>query len=321
MTWAYGLPCDGDPIGKFILVTLANFADDFGVTWVSQGRLQRDCACSERKVRDALNAFETAGLILRTMRRRGDGSRQSDGIVLVGFPGRVIPARRDDHHIFELLDDVAWARVSTSNRPRVPVVATGTTCRSNRHHVPGPPAPGAGHEPSLEPPLEPSSGGHGSAQAREAPPAAVAPAVPPESDLTLRERILIACGADPVSGLTGPSGAMLGTRADMHAVARWRADLGLDDQTILAVIADAMARKRDGPPARLTYFDRPMQREAGARNQPRLEPFDAEFSNRPGAGLAAGGYPGAAGGRGPSGLVGAALRRAAARRAAGEGSL
>lgn len=125
----------------------------------------------------------------------------------------------------------------------------------------------------------------------------------------LREAILAACGADPVSGLTGPNGTVLGTRADMLAVERWRSDLGLDDRTILAVVRDAMARKRDGPPSRLTYFDRPMQREAGARHQPKLEPIDAHFDQSLPARLGAGSGTD----RRPTGLVGVALRRAAAR--------
>lgn len=98
--------------------------------------------------------------------------------------------------------------------------------------------------------------------------------MPPDPDPTLRERILAACGADPVSGLTGPNGTIIGTRADMQAVEAWKADLGLDDEAILAVIVDAMSRKRDGPPSRLTYFDRPMQREAGKRNRTKLTPIE-----------------------------------------------
>ena len=86
----------------------------------------------------------------------------------------------------------------------------------------------------------------------------------------LRRRILVTIGADPVSGLAGPSGNLLGTRADMDRVRMWRGDLGLDPDTIVAVIADTMSRKRDGPPSRFTYFDQAMQREAGRRNEPRL---------------------------------------------------
>lgn len=90
---------------------------------------------------------------------------------------------------------------------------------------------------------------------------------------TLRGGILKAVGADPVSGLASPNGNLLGTRLDMEQVRMWRTDLGLDPETIVAVVKDPMSRKRDGPPSRFTYFDKAMQREAGRRNEPRLVPI------------------------------------------------
>lgn len=153
-------------------------------------------------------------------------------------------------------------------------------------------------QPPPDPPIDP-------------PPVATRPPIPtsqqPPGDPTLRERILTACGADPVSGLTGPNGAMLGTRIDMMAVQRWRDDLGLSPPEILAVVADVMAKKRDGPPSRLTYFDRPMQAEAGRKSQPKLEPINVQpanphrtetLSSRP---------------QQVAGIAGAAMRRALAR--------
>lgn len=175
------------------------------------------------------------------------------------------------------------------------------------------------HQPEPEPEPE-LDGGDDYARAREASPQFAPensrpPSAPKPSGPSLRERILVACNADPVSGLTGPNGGVLGTRSDMHAVDRWRSDLGLDDQVIVAIIREVMARKRDGPPARLSYFNRAMQREAGSRNQPKLEPIDA-LPSSPESLPAAGSGTSARGHHGPSGLVGVAMRRAAARRAA-----
>src|SRR5699024_10402437 len=98
---------------------------------------------------------QLAGLIVRVPRRRDNGSRQSVVAILVGFPDRTVPSSREDHEVFRLLDVDAWEKVATSNRHRVPPVATGTTCPTPRHHVPGPPAPRAGLEPLKEPLKEP----------------------------------------------------------------------------------------------------------------------------------------------------------------------
>lgn len=116
----------------------------------------------------------------------------------------------------------------------------------------------------------------GGGDTREAPPDR-----PPDPNPTFRERIIAACGADPGSGLTGPNGTVIGTRADMLAVESWRDDLGLTEGQILAVIEDAMSRKRDGPPSRLSYFNRPMQREAGRKTSPKLTPIEGETDASP----------------------------------------
>ena len=78
--------------------------------------------------------------------------------------------------------------------------------------------------------------------------------------LTFRERILEACGADPVSGLTGPSGQMLGTPEQMLHVRRWCDELGLSEDEILAVIQSRVAAMRHktgrrAPVEHLRYFD------------------------------------------------------------------
>ncbi|WP_161489476.1 DUF1376 domain-containing protein [Sulfitobacter sp. EhC04] len=90
-------------------------------------------------------------------------------------------------------------------------------------------------------------------------------------DLDHRQRILAAIGVDPVSGLTGHGGKMLGGRADMAHVDRWRA-LGVADDEQRLVVAEVMARKRNGPPSSFAYFDQAMEELAGLRNTAPLAP-------------------------------------------------
>lgn len=89
---------------------------------------------------------------------------------------------------------------------------------------------------------------------------------------TVREMILEAIGVDPVSGLSGPSGRLLGTQADMAEVARWLDLPGLTVPLILQEVRAVMARKRDGPPASFRFFSRAMQRLSGDLSRPPLEP-------------------------------------------------
>lgn len=142
ITWAFAANI-ADPIEKFVLVALANYADDFGVCWPSQSTLVMDCSCSERKLRESLKSLEAAGLIKRVARRRQNGSRRSDAVVLSGFTGRRIPRSADEHPVLALLDVVDGSVAEAINRHHAPV--------DNRHHVPPPPAPRAALEPSLEP--------------------------------------------------------------------------------------------------------------------------------------------------------------------------
>lgn len=96
-----------------------------------------------------------------------------------------------------------------------------------------------------------------------------------------RERMLTAIGVDSVSGLTGIGGATLGTRHDMERAAKWQADLKLDQETIIATLADTMAKKRDGPPSTFKYFDQAMQRAAARKSEPKLTPIDGGYHDRP----------------------------------------
>ena len=56
------------------------------------------------------------------------------------------------------------------------------------------------------------------------------------------------------TGIVNARPTGLGGRVDMLIAEKWRLDLGLSESTILTVISEAMARKRDGPPSTFKYF-------------------------------------------------------------------
>lgn len=90
---------------------------------------------------------------------------------------------------------------------------------------------------------------------------------------TNRERLLVAMGADPVSGVKGPNGRVLGRQRDIAEAERWSADLQLSINRQCAVIREIMAR--EGPdfvPNSFAYFTPAMadtakggRRTAGSR--------------------------------------------------------
>ena len=73
---------------KVLLLVLANYANEFGISWPSQKTLADQTALGERTVRRVLADMELRGVIRRIVRRRGNGSRQSDMILLAAFEGR-----------------------------------------------------------------------------------------------------------------------------------------------------------------------------------------------------------------------------------------
>lgn len=75
----------GDPTLKLLLLTLANYADERGVSWPSQRQLALDTEICERTVRSKLEMLEVKGLIEREARggrKSKIGGRQSDLIKL-----------------------------------------------------------------------------------------------------------------------------------------------------------------------------------------------------------------------------------------------
>lgn len=110
---------------KFVLVALANFADEDGRSFPSQKRLARETGFGERTVRRHIEWLEDNGWITRVERRREDGTRTSDEFQIV------------------------------TNRPKCPADATGQNVQTNRPNSTESPANLAGHEPVSEPSEEP----------------------------------------------------------------------------------------------------------------------------------------------------------------------
>jgi hypothetical protein len=158
ITWAYQTDIS-DPIKKFILVTLGNYADEYGVCWPSQTTIIAACPCSVRKLRECLKSLEADAWIQRIQRRRKNGSRRSDAVLLVGFLERKIPLLADEHPILALLDVVPEDTPTTINRHVVPGPNRHVVPGPPRHVVPDPPARGAALEPSLEPSITTTGAG------------------------------------------------------------------------------------------------------------------------------------------------------------------
>ena len=87
ITWALDYAA-GSVTEKVLLLVLANYANEFCVSWPSQKTLADQTALGERTVRRVLADMERRGVIRRIVRRRGNGSRQSDMILLSAFEGR-----------------------------------------------------------------------------------------------------------------------------------------------------------------------------------------------------------------------------------------
>lgn len=268
MNWAYGLA--GLPMAqKFALVTLANYADDFGVCWPEQKTLSEDCACGDRTMRDALAALERAGHIARKLRRRRDGSRRSDVYLLVGFAGRK-PILGAEHHPILTSDDVLeMMAASDSNRQNLPVDTpdqpadfaepTGNICTTNRQDLPVTIRQEPPEEPLREPPEE-------GAQARadhldfSKAKSDRTPALRPAFGLSgempvLLDRVLAAVNHDPQCNSPWWRGP--GALASLE---RWRAFGLTDDQ-----IVDCAKETRKGnptPPDGPKALDRAMERFA-----------------------------------------------------------
>lgn len=77
--WAQNV---GSPVGKLVLIALADYADDDGLCWPGFAHVAEKAECSELTVKRQVKALEDAGLLVRTRRRRTNGTLGSYDITL-----------------------------------------------------------------------------------------------------------------------------------------------------------------------------------------------------------------------------------------------
>ncbi len=137
LTWAFDLELD--TTAKFVLVVLADRADQDGSCYPGQETIARATGLSVRAVRSAIDRLIEAHVLTKEQRRRRDGYRGSDRYYLaVGAD----PTEPESHR-----HDVP---VTESTSPAPDDNLTGTSRQSHRHDVPV-----ASREPSDEPSVEP----------------------------------------------------------------------------------------------------------------------------------------------------------------------
>lgn len=97
LSWAWNLELDS-PISKFILIAVAQYADQDGECFPSQITLSKKTGLAERAIRGHLAKLEDAGFIKREHRFRKDGTKTSDFITLNLDHRHVVPPAPNDHH-------------------------------------------------------------------------------------------------------------------------------------------------------------------------------------------------------------------------------
>ncbi len=165
--WAYEQQCGqirkegrykgrykGNPGAKAVLVAIAEFADENGVCIAGQDTLAEMCDMEVRSVREHLAHLEdNLELIERSERRRRDGSRTSDQIVLLAPAKRLKPPSRRGADQPENYSGSQAENISGRAEP------TGKETQSNRKTTATSPENFSGptiEEPSGEPSEEPS---------------------------------------------------------------------------------------------------------------------------------------------------------------------
>lgn len=235
-------PCSGGDL--LCLLAIADNADESGYAWPSMGTIARKAAMSERGARKCIKSLTDAGLIEVEI---GGGRGKSNGYqITTNGMGETAKHNKAEQY-------------SGNNVPSIDAVnpeQRGINPEQSRHK-PGTPVP-----PN---PIEPSEEQVGSSSARDG------------ELLSFREIVLEAMGHDK-SGVTA-TGQVVCNPTQMLEVNRWKDDLGLSEQEIISVIEATVCRS--GPPSTPKYYSQAMQRFAGEKAAPKLQPTEGgSYDNR-----------------------------------------
>jgi hypothetical protein len=111
-----------EPIGRLVLLALADHCDHEGYAWPSVERLAQKCGLSRRTVQRALNDCEQAGELIRVIGGRGRRSTTQYRIVLHGAVDNSLLGRHSDALTDPLRASETTLRASESARKGVTVV-------------------------------------------------------------------------------------------------------------------------------------------------------------------------------------------------------
>lgn len=217
---------------RFVLIALADYANDAGECWPAVATIAAKTCLSERGVRQIIRELEAGGWLTT---RIGSG-RGGANVYTVNVPRP---------------PNIGSGKPGTTFSPERPAPRIQTA--ETRHIAARSPERGA-PEPS------------GTISNHQQQPRAEVPSS--RSETITRERLLTAMGADPISGMIAPNGSRLGTSADMALAEHWTA-MGLTTDQQCAVIAECCAAMRaknpNWMPRRFAYFTGAMEDFKAAR--------------------------------------------------------
>jgi DNA-binding transcriptional MocR family regulator len=129
-----GASKNGWALRKLLLLLIANHAAPCGVAWIAQRRLVEETEVNRGTVITALSDLEQCGSIRRIERRRPNGSRTSDIIILApdGDRGGMVTPQQDD------LPEGVWVPLMNAGIFSTTNVASSNVASANVGQLPNP---------------------------------------------------------------------------------------------------------------------------------------------------------------------------------------
>lgn len=249
--WDYGPDDQGELL---VLLALADFADDSGVCWPSIRSVAQKARLTERGAQKIMRRLEARRYIERE-ESAGRGGTNRYRIT----PNAVHPAPER----YSPLPRTVFTPTPEHGSPHPPNAV---------HRPPEPPFTPTLNSGSPEPSLNrKEEEEEGYERAREAPPPVDPPPLPNDPPPPRHPDDKLLAEVMAAVGLRGPSipAYWMPPAATIH-VGRWKTDLGLTDEEILAVARNSRARHPD-PPSGPHALDRLMQVLAAEKAKPAMQ--------------------------------------------------